>query len=402
MTKRVYVCLSFLFIFFIAKAQNNYNEVSLPELMKKKQSDKNMVIVDVRSNGEYYDSSSFGKSGNIGRIKDVIHIELRDLLEKPDAIKQLDAYKDRDVYLICSHSYRSRSASNHLLKNGFTHVNNVRGGMTEWFRRFDELSPYMNTLYETSTSYKNISSSQIASDLLAGKNPLLIGITAKPRFWWDSATVKFYEYFPLFKDAVYFDATDSAKVLQTAQNAKDRPVVLFNMVNNGAGELADWLTKNGVTNVSYLVGGVYYFYEYVRNKQLATKTARFMMQKNNLDFITAPNYCSMANKTNVQLIDLRHDTLFNKATSGIKYDFRYVKNSVNFPGDKGAGAFEQQFPDKKKEYILMSQNGITSLQLATELQKKGYKIYWLMGGLQRLEWYTINLEDFACKDFLIQ
>jgi len=47
------------------------------------------------------------KQSDIGRIKGALHIELQELRRNPDAVKQLDAYKDKDVYLICSHSYRS-------------------------------------------------------------------------------------------------------------------------------------------------------------------------------------------------------------------------------------------------------------------------------------------------------
>lgn len=394
------------FVFFLltfpstVKAQNNYNEISLPELMKKKQSDKNLVIVDVRTNGEYYDSASRGKQSNIGRIKGTLHIELRDLQQNPDAVKRLDAYKDKDIYLICSHSYRSRSASNILLKNGFTHVNNVRGGMTEWFRRYDDLSGYKNEFYETSNSYRSVSSSEVASDLITGRNPLLIGVSSTPRFWWDSATKKLYDYLPVFKNAVYFSDRDSMKVLETVQKEKGRPVVLFNMVNNGAAELTDWLTQKGITNVSFLVGGNLYFYEHVRNKQLNPKVDKFLVQKNKIQFITSTGYCGV--KNNVILVDLRHDSLFSKVAEGIKIDYSHVNGSVNFFAGKGEDLFVQEFPDKQKQYVLMSQDGLAGIELADALSKKGYKISWLMGGLWRLEWYTVNVEDFGCKDILVK
>jgi len=63
MLKRIPVFILFLFLLTpFVKAQNTYNEISLPELMKKKQTDKNIVIVDVRTNAEYYDSASMGKA----------------------------------------------------------------------------------------------------------------------------------------------------------------------------------------------------------------------------------------------------------------------------------------------------------------------------------------------------
>lgn len=404
MIKQTLSCLSGLLILALAgKAQNNYNEISLPDLMKKRQQgDRNMVIVDVRTNGEYYDSVSRNKQSNIGRIKGAMHIELRNLQENPDAIKQLEAYKDKEIYLICSHSYRSRSASNILLRNGFAHVNNVQGGMTEWYRRYDEMARYMNAFYETSTAYKNMSPAQLANDLLTGRNPLLLGILSTPRFFWDSATKRSYDYYPVFKNAGYFNYGDSLQVLEKVQKEKGRPIVLFNMVNNGAAEIADWLTQKGIPDVHYLVGGNYYFYEYASNKQLVSKLGKYLVQKNTIRFITPVNYCGRMASSHAQLVDLRHDTLFNKKTSGIKRDYRYVQGSASFFNERGEQAFGQMFPDKKKEYVLMSQNGITGLELADTLAKKGYKIYWMMGGLQRLEWYTINVEDFNCKNILIE
>ena len=148
-------------ILFDASAQHTYNEITLPALMKKRNGNaSNMVIVDVRSNAEYYDSSSRFKNGNIGRIKDVVHIELQELEKGGESLKQLEPYRDKDIYLICSHSYRSRNASNILTRNGFKNVNNVQGGMTEWYRRYEDLLPYRNAL-ETSVRYKNISSAQL-------------------------------------------------------------------------------------------------------------------------------------------------------------------------------------------------------------------------------------------------
>jgi rhodanese-related sulfurtransferase len=383
-------------------AQTTYNEVSLPELMKKKQQDPNIVIVDVRTNGEYYDSATNYKQGNIGRIKGAIHIGLQDLAEKPDAIKQLDAYKDKEVYLICSHSYRSRVASNILLKNGFTHVNNVRGGMTEWFRRYDELSPYRNDFYETSDKYVNLSPSQLYKKLNSGEKVLLIGIASVPRFFYDSLTIQLFQYLPAFKNAIYFTASDSIRVLEKIKKEKASSVVLFNMVNNGAAEMTDWLTQQGISNVSYLVGSENLFYEYARNNNLVPAADKFLVNKSKINFITPPLYCDDITKGKaMQLIDLRVDSFFNKVNNGTKYNFKHLKESVNFPEAKGVDQFMQQFTDKKITYVFISNNGINGIELADALTKKGYTINWLIGGLQRYEWYMNNVETYGCMDRLV-
>ena len=395
--------LILLVILSSLNAQDNYNEISLPELMKMKSEGKgNMLILDVRSKGEFHDTVSRNPQSNIGRLRDAINIPLQELQQNAEAIKQLDSYKDKDIYVICSHSYRSRSISNLLLKNGFGHVYNVKGGMTEWYRRYNDLQTYRDQLMDTGIVYRNISAEQVANDMFSGKKFLLIGISNTPRFFYDTATIKFYNYFPEFKNASHFSLPDSLAVLKVVRKNKNMPVVLFNMVNNGAAELAAWLTRKGVTGVSYLVGNLYYFYEYIRNNELETKAGKHLKKKTAIDFITPLNFCNKINKqAELTFVDLRHDSLYTMVTDGIKYDFKHAKGSDNFFEGMGAASFMQRYPDQNREYVLMSLNGITGLDLANELVENGYKISWVMGGLQRLEWYTINTDNFSCSDILL-
>ncbi len=400
MTKRIAVLLCSLFAFMlVANSQSKpmYNEITLPELMKKKkQGDANMVIVDVRTRGEYHDTVSRGKQSNIGHIKGAINVTLQDLQQNPDAVKQLDQYKDKDIYLICSHSYRSRSASRILMNNGFTHVNNVQGGMTEWYRRFDDLAPYREFL-EKGIAYNNTSPEELLDQLTTGKKVFLIGVRNTPQFWYDSFNLKLYRVYPMFKQTVYYYYADSLKILEEAQKDKNRPVVLFNMLNNGAAELAEWLTRKGV-NASYLVGGVNLFYEYALNKKA---TGKLFTEQSKVHFITPVIYCKMTGDKNVQLIDTRHDTLFNKINDGVKHDYKHLVNALNFFAGKGAAQFQTEFPDMKKEYVFISDN-YDALQMADELTRKGYNISWMTGGLDRFEWYMNNTEDFKCNDLLVE
>ena len=395
--------LSLLIINLGMHAQTNYGEITLPDLMKKKQQgDNNMVIVDVRTNGEFHDTVSRGKQSNIGRIKGAINIPVQDFQQKTaEAVKQLEPYKDKEIYLICSHSYRSRSASRILLNNGFTHVNNVQGGMTEWYRRYDELAPYRENFLEKGILYNNISPEQLLDQLNAGKKVLLVGVRNPAQFWFDSFNLKLYRYYPLFKNTVYYSSADSLKILDEAQKEKGRPIVFFNLVNNGAAELAEWLTRKGVTNASYLVGGANLFYEYASNKQSKGSLDKIFTSQSKIHFITPVAYCKMSGGKNVQMVDLRHDTIFNKINSGVKHDYRHLKNALNFHAAKGASQFEQEFADKSKDYVFISDN-YDGMQMADELTRKGYKISWMIGGLDRWEWYMNNVEDFMCNDLLVE
>ena len=102
------------------------------------------------------------------------------------------------------------------------------------------------------------------------------------------------------------------------------------------------------------------------------------------------------------MIDLRHDSLYNKVNKGTKHAFKHLANSVNFFEGNGVDQFSKQFTDKKKNYVFISENGIDGLALANGLTKKGYSISWLIGGLQRWEWYMNNVEDFGCNNSLVK
>ena len=383
-------------------AQTNYSEITLPQLMKQKKQGRDLVIVDVRTDGEYYDTASHFKQQNIGRLKDIIHIPLQELQTNSDAIKKLEPFKNKEVYLICSHSYRSRVASKILLSNGFQHVFNVQGGMTEWFRRSKDLAPYKKDFYETGDVYKNISPAELSSALELFHDPLLVGINNIPEFFYDSLTIQYYRYFPGFKNVLYFYYSDSLKILGTIRQ-QQRPVVLYNMVNYGAAELAEWLVSKGITNVSYLVGNFNMFYEYLINERKTTALGPFIIENSRVRFTTPLAYCKeIGIRSGRQLIDLRHDSLYNKINTGAKHNFKHLKESANFYAARGEEVFMQLYPDKNKTYVMISQNGITGLGFANSLAEKGYKIGWIIGGLQRWEWYMNNVETFTCNDQLVR
>lgn len=383
-------------------AQKIYNEVTLPELLKLKQKDPNLLVLDVRTKAEYYDSSSIYQGSNIGHIKGTINIPLQDFEKDPSIVHQLDAYKDKDIYVICSHSYRSRVVSNLLLDSGFTHVNNTRGGMTEFFRRYNETIFLKNDLYETNVNYKNIAPSQLLEKLSANKNPLLISVSNTPTYDWDSANVVFYKYYPSFKNAMNIAYKDSLKILELVKKDKNRTVVLYNNTNYGAAELANWLTRKGILNVSYLVGSTNLFYEYIVDKKLTSSANKFLKFNTGIQFIAPSNYCNETTMlNNSKIIDIRDDTVFNKITEGAKYNYKHLKTAINFPFSKGESEFEKKFTDKKKGYVFISQDGIDGLKFADDLEKKGYKINWIIGGLRRWEWYMNNVETFKCMDYLV-
>ena len=125
-----------------------------------------------------------------------------------------------------------------------------------------------------------------------------------------------------------------------------------------------------------------------------------MPTKSGIQYYTPLQFCKNTPE-NVQWVDIRHDTTFNKVTQGTKLNYKTLKGAVNFPFYKNADDFEKQFRDKKKLYMLLPEQGYAGVELANALIKKGYKIGWIIGGIERWEWYSNNIDEFKCADHLV-
>ncbi|MED1865645.1 rhodanese-like domain-containing protein [Fictibacillus nanhaiensis] len=99
--------------FIPVKGVRNISTLQLKNELK----DKKKQFIDVRTVGEF-------KSYHIPGFT---NIPLHSLSQN---IKGLS--KDKEIFVICQSGMRSQKASKILVKNGFTHVVNVKGGVSSW------------------------------------------------------------------------------------------------------------------------------------------------------------------------------------------------------------------------------------------------------------------------------
>jgi rhodanese-related sulfurtransferase len=290
-----------------------------------------------------------------------------------------------------------------LLADGFSHVTNTKGGMSEWYRDYPELEKYRNEFYVTTSNHVNIAPVALYKKLAAKQDVVLMSFTDTYQQLFDTNAKAYYRHFPDLKKAMYFRYADSADALQKAKAANGKPIVIFNTTTGGGAEMAEYLTAKGIKDVSFLIGNLPGFYEYVQNYQPNASVNDYFTPKSSVQYFTPPSFCRyISQHKDFQIVDIRPDTLFNKITNGTKLDYKYLKGAVNFPADQSADAFAQRFPDKNKLYVLTQTFMVTGQALVDELIKKGYKIGWLMGGNERWEWYTNNIEWFECRDYFVK
>lgn len=100
-----------------------HRSVSPSDLSRFLKSTKNLMVLDVRTKGEF---EGHGEP-DFGTLKNSVNIPIDDL--EKGGYKSLD--KNKTILVYCSHSHRSSRVSYLLTQNGFKNVVNLSGGMSE-------------------------------------------------------------------------------------------------------------------------------------------------------------------------------------------------------------------------------------------------------------------------------
>tara|TARA_X000001036_G_scaffold437603_1_gene483297 strand:+ start:807 stop:1187 length:381 start_codon:yes stop_codon:yes gene_type:complete len=119
MKKIKLILLFFVVTFSMNFCSKNVDVIRMNEFQDKI-IDKETIVLDVRTEEEYY--------GPLGHIEGAILIPINELENR---LIELDKYKDNTIYVVCRSGNRSEFGKDILNDNNFTAVN-VDGGMLEW------------------------------------------------------------------------------------------------------------------------------------------------------------------------------------------------------------------------------------------------------------------------------
>ena len=149
-----------------------FKTVYINDLCDSLRKNPDRLILDVRTLGEFRDTSA-SASLNIGHLKGAVNIDVNEIRNR---LSELLPYKDKPIFVICSHSQRSRVCSKLLSDSGFTHVINVNGAMTEFNLLKNTSVPCVNDLYETSNQFKLLSPQQVARLMGSQQNIFILDV----------------------------------------------------------------------------------------------------------------------------------------------------------------------------------------------------------------------------------
>jgi len=364
------------------KADNvKYKTVYPQDLCKTLSASKDYLLLDVRSPGEFDDTSS-SVGLNIGHLKNAVNIDIRQLSQR---WKELSAHKDQPVFIYCSHSQRSRRASRLLADSGFTQLYNINGGLTDFYEQGIQSDPCAGFAIESNVPYKIISAKQLDE---AVKNHAS------------------YDIIDLRSDSIFKGiSTERSKIegrFTSAQNIpyekfvsqKDvihkNPVLLVDEFGNESPKAAKMLTDKGVKNVVILFDGMDGWADYVASTKPSVPWTR------NIDYeiVSAENLNKMiAAKKEFALIDVRTKEEFANASKNYWQNIGQVKGATNIPYTEIKTS--TSLPASKETPVVVygfnSQPEI--FDAAKWLKSQGYKnVSVLHGGIWYLRWASHNLK----------
>jgi UPF0176 protein len=93
-----------------------------PDEFKKMKNEKDVVLLDVRSNYEHH----------VGKFKNAVTLDIENFRDFPEKIKELEHYKNKKIITYCTGGIKCEKASAYLLEQGFENVYQLHGGIIKY------------------------------------------------------------------------------------------------------------------------------------------------------------------------------------------------------------------------------------------------------------------------------
>jgi rhodanese-related sulfurtransferase len=356
-----------------------------------------LVLLDVRSPGEYADTSQFIGS-RIGRLKGAINVSV-DSVEKH--YNELLPYKGKTILVYCSHSFRSRRVSKLLADSGFTKVYSLNGGMTEIDREPDASFPCKASLYTTSVPYKLMGPKDAAA-FIANSNNVVMDVRPETQFNGIDSTEA--NNIGRIKGAINVPKANFDQLIPGLEKYKDKPILVYDLDVSDAMTAASKLKTAGFKNVSVLFDG---FDRFLLNFPSSSKLRKELIT-------AAPAYQLTGVQEAVDLVnnspgmviaDMRPKDQFGNKWKDAFYNLGHIKNAVNFTDGTQLEEYLKGKPKNTPVLIYgtfsaaaaaQQSNNMIDIDVAPickKLAMEGYSnVHLLFDGLFWMVWASANVD----------
>ena len=390
MSRNLFVCL-FLLISTLSNAQykndnTKYKTVFLEDLCKTLENNNGYILLDVRSKGEYYDTSS-SLNYNMGHLKNAINIDVQEL---PKRLNELKNDKDKPIFVYCSHSQRSRRASALLADSGFTKIYNINGGLTTFNLLKESGIPCSSSFYETANKFNLLSPQSVIETIENNKNVFILDVRKDSVFNNYSADVKLNSYGKL-KGAVNIPLSTLAASLKKLPSKTK--IIIVDDYGNDSPKAADILMSNGYTDINILFNGMD---RWVSTPETEAKgKGQYWEPSASFNLLSADEAYEMAKKGDTILfLDVRTKDEFTNQSSMSFRNIGNIKKAVNIPlVDLPERMWDIKKYQNRPIIVYAFSNSPEMFQAAKLLSISGYtNVNVLLGGLFNLRWRAANIK----------
>ncbi len=363
--------------------QSKYHTVYLEDLCTELQQNKDALLLDVRSPGEYDDTSSIG-SLNIGRFKNSINIETPKFEE---IFPSMNVPKDKKIYVYCSHSNRSRVCSDYLVQQGYTNVYNVNGGMSDWVLENINCD---NGLYTTNLKYKLFPPEKV-KDLIDQNNIQLIDL--RPKDEYEAISSDENRNVGRLKNSINIPMAELESRL--GEIDKNKNVILYDLDSRLSPAAAKKLTEKGYTNIGIMIFGLTTWINRIGENNLIEKVPAYK----NLTVDGSVN--EILHNKDLIILDVRSEKDYSNQNEMVMMRIGHLKNAINIPAaDLDKRITELSAYKDKKILVYDNVSGMgKSSEVCKKLVEAGFKdVNNMFCGLYKLTWNKKNIKGFNFPD----
>lgn len=369
-----------------------YKTLYSQDLAKFLNDNPGALLVDVRSPGEFNDTSEYGNL-NIGRLRNAINIPIDSIPKHLDLLEEKSA---APIILYCSHSQRSRKVSKTLIENGFKKIYNLNGGMSILNQCDEKDFPGKKNLIVSSLPYKNIPANEAVALIGRNKNVTLLDIRPATQFE-GRDTIQGFNIGRL-RNAINIPKAELENNL--AKLDKDKPVLVYDLGGRESSAAAKLLTDKGFSDVYHLLGGLSAVFG---KENPTTETRKKLLEATPPYTILNIAEAIPALRSNAEkvIIDARSPEEFRNQSKEAWQNLGHVKGAVHFVPDDFETAKNGALQKHKNAKIILY--GKNAPDYCLKLKLAGFKdVNLIYGGLWDIVSATFNMKKFKNdKDLLV-
>ncbi len=365
------------------KYDSLYTTMYAKEFCRFIQNNPDAVLIDVRSAGEFSDTSHMA-SLNKGHLKGAINIPIDSIKNN---LHHLDPYKEKPIIFYCSHSQRSRRVSKLLSENGYTNFYNLNGGMTSLNELDNDDFPCKEDFIVTGLKFTNLSCDNTA--LLMKKEKNLVIIDVRPTAQFTSSDTIAENNVGRIKGAINIPYSDFNSRVSELARYKNQSILVYTASGDGDGSrAAAALANDGFTKVNLLLAGI--------NEFMASQEDALFVE-NGAPFTVVNPYRALKllkTQKNLMVYDTRVKEEYDNTLTGMTAyrNLGHIRNAIHTEKQHFSSA---TLPKSKHAPVLIYGNE-EAAEFASYLHTQGYKKVFLLTGLYDFVWSAFNVE--RCKD----